>query len=151
MDVAQRYQVSNRTAPDAISTEALPHLIALGSHLLAVTPPPAAPEATGRLLHFILKIYRMSIQHGLTAQHQQSIVAWGTLLLQVVNRLINPADVPVDLEDREKCQWWKAKKWAYESVSDAPRSYRSLLIRCAAVATLRTIRLAESASLEYEG
>ncbi|KAG2125249.1 hypothetical protein BD769DRAFT_1465510 [Suillus cothurnatus] len=21
--------------------------------------------------------------------------------------------VPIDKEDREKCEWWKAKKWAY--------------------------------------
>lgn len=102
----------------------LPILLSLGSRLLSSTPQPAAPEPVGRLLHLILKIYRISCMTELTAAHQQSIVQWGTFLLQIVNRTINPADVPEDLEDRERCEWWKAKKWAYCIVREPPTVFQ---------------------------
>lgn len=112
-----RFALNDRTAPNAVCERTLPTLLALGSKLLASTPQPSAPEPVGRLLHLILKIYRISCMTELTVAHQQSIVQWGTLLLQIVNRTINPADVPEDPEDREKCEWWKAKKWAFCIVS----------------------------------
>jgi len=39
-------------------------------------------------------------------------VPWGRLLFQVLNLRI-PADaLPADEEERERSEWWKAKKWA---------------------------------------
>ena len=42
----------------------------------------------------------------------ESLVPWGQLLFQVLNLRI-PADaVPVDEEELERSEWWKAEKWA---------------------------------------
>lgn len=114
-----RFALNERTVPNAVCEQTLPVLLNLGTRLLASVPQPAAPEPIGRLLHLIFKIYRISCQTELSAIHQQTIVQWGTLFLQVVNRLVSPADVPEDEELREKCEWWKAKKWAYFIVSIA--------------------------------
>lgn len=67
------------------------------------------------MLHLILKTYKTSIVLHLS-QHQQSadsLVPWGRLLFQVVNLQIPKEAVPEDEEDRERSEWWKAKKWAY--------------------------------------
>ena len=37
---------------------------------------------------------------------------WGQLLFAVVNLRVPPEAVPEDEEEREKSEWWKAKKWA---------------------------------------
>lgn len=108
-----RFALTDRAVPNTVCERILPILHALGSRLLASTPQPAAPEPMGRLLHLILKIYRISCQSELTQAHQQSIVQWGTLLLQIVNRVVSPSDVPEDPEQRERCEWWKAKKWSF--------------------------------------
>lgn len=53
------------------------------------------------------------------SQHQQSpesLVPWGRLLFQMVNLQIPPEVVPVDEEERERSEWWKAKKWAYATL-----------------------------------
>lgn len=42
-----------------------------------------------------------------------SIVPWGTLFLQVVNRTIPESAQAADEEERQRAPWWKAKKWAY--------------------------------------
>ena len=43
----------------------------------------------------------------------ESLVPWGGLLFQVVNLQIPQDAVPEDEDSRERCEWWKAKKWAY--------------------------------------
>lgn len=148
-DSLARFQLSGREVPNQLAEKMLPLLVQLGSGLLAQVPQPAAPAATGRTLHLIFKIYRATIQTEMTPHHQaqQSIVPWGTLFLQVVNRSLSPADVPEDTEEREKCSWWKAKKWAYFCVS---QSYQILLLglTCSlriAQSALLKIRLAKSA------
>ncbi|KAI0274406.1 hypothetical protein BGY98DRAFT_993901, partial [Russula aff. rugulosa BPL654] len=42
----------------------------------------------------------------------ESLVPWGRLLFQVLNLRIPANAVPVDEEERERSEWWKAKKWA---------------------------------------
>ena len=67
------------------------------------------------MLHLILKTYKTAIIVNLS-QHQQSaesLVPWGRLLFRVVEMNVPPEGVPSDEEEREKCEWWKAKKWAY--------------------------------------
>ncbi len=67
------------------------------------------------MLHIILKTYKTTLVLQLS-QHQQSsqsIVPWGRLLFAVVNLQIPLDLVPQDEEDRERCEWWKAKKWAF--------------------------------------
>ncbi|ELU39618.1 karyopherin [Rhizoctonia solani AG-1 IA] len=60
-----------------------------------------------------------SIQQRLS-EHQQassSLVPWGRLFFAVIN-VQPPADqIPESLDEREKCPWWKAKKWAYATLN----------------------------------
>lgn len=67
------------------------------------------------MLHLILKAYKTSIVMHLSPHQQsaESLVPWGRLLFQVVNLQIPKEAVPQDEEDRERSEWWKAKKWAY--------------------------------------
>lgn len=67
------------------------------------------------MLHLILKSYKTSIVVHLS-KHQQSkesIVPWGQLLFAIVNLPIPKEVLPEDEEEREKSEWWEAKKWAY--------------------------------------
>ncbi|KAJ7019445.1 armadillo-type protein [Mycena alexandri] len=67
------------------------------------------------MLHLILKTYKTAIVVHLSA-HQQSaasLVPWGQLLFGVVNLQLPANAVPADEEERERSEWWRAKKWAY--------------------------------------
>ena len=70
------------------------------------------------MLHLILKTYKTSIIVNLSAHQQspESIVPWGRLFFQVVNLSLPSDAVPENEEEREKCEWWKAKKWAYATL-----------------------------------
>jgi len=115
-----RYLQVDRSVPDSISKQVLPILVTLGSHALQTAPPPQSPESVACLLHLIFKVYRLSAASDLSIHHQdiqESLVPWGTLFLQVVNRQLDPNALPQDADGRERCEWWKAKKWAYNNVS----------------------------------
>ena len=96
----------------------MPLLVTLGQQLLASSPAPSAPESTGHLLHLIAKAYKISIVADLSPHQasQESIVQWGTFLLQIVCRVIPNEAQPEDKDDRERWSWWKAKKWAHHVV-----------------------------------
>lgn len=68
------------------------------------------------MLHLILKAYKTSLLVFLSPhqQKQESIVPWGQLLFAVVNLQLPKEAVPEDEEERELCEWWIAKKWAYK-------------------------------------
>ncbi|KAI8100099.1 armadillo-type protein [Halteromyces radiatus] len=71
------------------------------------------------MLKLTLKIYHAGIQVDLpkTLQDSSSIVPWGTLFLQLIDKPI-PFDVlPTDSEEREKYPWGKTKKWAYHCLN----------------------------------
>ena len=94
--------------------ETFPQLVTIGTQLLS-TPPSGASQDIPTILHYILKAYRGSIILNLS-KHQQShdsIVHWGSLFFQVVNIQIPNEAVPEDEDERERSEWWKAKKWAY--------------------------------------
>lgn len=91
-----------------------PQLVTIALRLMSTNPSGPSQEIP-LLLHLILKTYKTSILLTLS-KHQQShdsLVPWGRLLFQVVNFVPPKEGVPDDLEEREKCEWWKAKKWAY--------------------------------------
>ncbi|KAG8724819.1 hypothetical protein FRC09_013780 [Ceratobasidium sp. 395] len=101
---------ATRVLPPIIQ-KTFPILVSLGSK--AVANPNAAESAD--FLHLIMKIYRNSIQQILSV-HQQSppsLVPWGRLLFAIVNLQPPAEQVPADAQEREKCPWWKAKKWTY--------------------------------------
>jgi len=70
------------------------------------------------MLHLILKAYRSSIVFTLSPHQQssESLIPWGTLFFRVINLEIPAEAVPADSEERERCEWWKAKKWAYATL-----------------------------------
>ena len=77
------------------------------------------------LLHYILKAYMKTTLIQLSA-HQMSndsLVPWGRLFFQVINLQIPKDAVPEDEEERERCEWWKAKKWAYAALGRLYRRY----------------------------
>ncbi|CAL1712201.1 unnamed protein product [Somion occarium] len=94
--------------------ELMPTLVNIASNLLQ-TPPANASQEIPMMLHYILKAYKTSIVLQLS-KHQQSpesLVPWGSLLFRVVNLQIPKDAVPEDEDERERSEWWKAKKWAY--------------------------------------
>ncbi|EIM81399.1 ARM repeat-containing protein [Stereum hirsutum FP-91666 SS1] len=97
-----------------IVVELFPTLVTLASQMLS-SPPAGAEAEIPAILHYILKTYRSSIILNLSAHQQsaESLVPWGRLLFQVVNLDIPAGAVPEDEDEREKSEWWKAKKWAY--------------------------------------
>lgn len=95
-------------------------LVTIGLRLLDSPPTPLTPQSPEipRLLHLILKSYKCTLVTNLTA-HQQSaasIVPWGQLFFRIINLQIPPGALPSDEDARERCEWWKAKKWAYSSL-----------------------------------
>ena len=67
------------------------------------------------LLHLILKTYKSTLVYRLS-EHQQtsgSIVPWGRLLFAVISFQVPKEILPEDEDERERSEWWKAKKWAY--------------------------------------
>lgn len=51
-------------------------------------------------------------------QQSESLAGWATFFIQVIEKDIpeNAQGLPKDLEEREKYPWWKAKKWAFQSL-----------------------------------
>ncbi|KAJ7696679.1 armadillo-type protein [Mycena rosella] len=90
-----------------------PTLVGIATQMLQ-TPPSAATEIP-TMLHLILKTYKTSIVVHLSPHQQsaESLVPWGQLLFGVVNLQIPKDAVPEDEEERERSEWWAAKKWAY--------------------------------------
>ena len=89
----------------------------IGTQALA-TYPAGATQESSHLLHLVLKIYSSSVTVSLS-KHQQSpdsLVPWGRLLFQMVNMQLPKEAVPEDEEERERCEWWKAKKWAFKTL-----------------------------------
>jgi hypothetical protein len=93
--------------------ELFPTLVTIATSM--IQQPPSASQDIPAMLHLILKAYRTTIVINLSTHQQsaESLVPWGQLLFAVVNLRLPKEAVPEDVEEREKCEWWKAKKWAY--------------------------------------
>ncbi|PPQ95282.1 hypothetical protein CVT26_014856 [Gymnopilus dilepis] len=109
---AFRFRQKNDAMPPIIE-ELFPTLVNIATQM--IQQPPSANQEIPTMLHLILKTYRTTIIINLSAHQQsaESLVPWGQLLFAVVNLRLPKEAVPEDLEEREKCEWWKAKKWAY--------------------------------------
>lgn len=94
--------------------QTFPQLASIAAHLLS-TSPSGPSQDVPTILHLIFKTYKTSIVLHLSAHQQspESLVPWGRLLFQMVNLQPPKEGVPEDEEEKEKCEWWKAKKWAY--------------------------------------
>ncbi|KAG5643336.1 hypothetical protein DXG03_001055 [Asterophora parasitica] len=109
---AFRFRPTSTELPQIVA-DVFPILVNIATQMLQ-TPPSAATEIP-TMLHLILKAYRTSIVVNLSThqQNKDSLVPWGQLLFAVVNLHIPKEAVPEDEDDRERSEWWKAKKWAY--------------------------------------
>lgn len=98
-----------------IAEKTFPKLVELGTNLVDNLTPDNAD-----CLHIILKTYKASTQTSLSPHQQssQSIMTWGRLLFQVVNVQL-PAGValPGAQDDWQNSEWWKAKKWAFNTLN----------------------------------
>ena len=111
----QRFRQKSDILP-AIVVDLFPTLVSVATQIVQ-TPPSSSPEIP-TMLHLILKTYRTSIIINLS-DHQQSsesLVPWCQLFFGVVNIRLPKDCVPDDEDERQKCEWWKAKKWAYANL-----------------------------------
>ncbi|KAI8359819.1 armadillo-type protein [Blakeslea trispora] len=71
------------------------------------------------MLKLSLKIYHAAIQAELpkTLQDPASLVPWGTLFLQLIEKKIPNEALPTDADERDRYPWWKTKKWAYHCLN----------------------------------
>ena len=51
-------------------------------------------------------------------QNSQNLATWATFFINIIEKEIPDCaeGLPKDLEEREKYPWWKAKKWAFQSL-----------------------------------
>ncbi len=109
---AFRFRQKNDILSDIVK-QLFPTLVEIATQM--VRQPVNAAQEIPTMLHLIIKTYRTTIVVNLS-QHQQSnesLVPWGQLLFAVVNLRLPKEATPEDPEEREKCEWWKAKKWAF--------------------------------------
>ncbi|KAF8625982.1 hypothetical protein AX17_006706 [Amanita inopinata Kibby_2008] len=109
---AFRFRQNCKTRPRIVN-ELFPVLVDIATRMLQ-TPPSAAQEIP-TMLHLILKSYKTSISVELSEhqQHRDSIMPWGQLLFAIIDLKLPKEAVPEDEEEKEDCEWWKVKKWAY--------------------------------------
>ncbi|KAL0577930.1 Nonsense-mediated mRNA decay protein 5 [Marasmius crinis-equi] len=93
-----------------------PTLVSI-AHQMVRTPPSQAQEIP-IILHLMLKAYGTSLAINLSSHQQtaESLAPWGQLLFAFVNLSIPKEAVPVDEDEREQSEWWKAKKWAFATL-----------------------------------
>ncbi|KAI0657254.1 ARM repeat-containing protein [Cubamyces menziesii] len=111
---AFRFRQNNDILPKLVEAF-FPTLVNIATQALS-NAPVGPNEDVPTIVHLILKTYSTSILLHLSPHQQsaESLVPWGRLLFQVVNLQIPKEAVPEDEEKRERCEWWKAKKWAYK-------------------------------------
>lgn len=118
LEVVRAYRWNNGAKMmEQLAPATLPHILQTGNNLL--NSDNASSADVGEILYLILKIYKTSMHTELT-KHQQShesIVPWGTFLLNVVQKEIDPSQLPTDDDSKEISPWWKAKKWAFHSLN----------------------------------
>ncbi|KAJ7250056.1 armadillo-type protein [Mycena haematopus] len=97
----------------SLVAELFPTLVGIATQMMQT--PPSQSQEIPTMLHLILKTYKTSIVVHLSAHQQsaESLVPWGQLLFGVVNLQIPKEAVPEDEDERERSEWWRAKKWAY--------------------------------------
>ncbi|KAG2106647.1 armadillo-type protein [Suillus discolor] len=111
---AFRFRQKADVLPGIIAT-LFPTLVTIADGMLNTSPSQPASQEIPAMLHLILKTYKTAIIVNLSPhqQSQESLVPWGRLLFRVVEMIVPVEGVPTNEEDRERCEWWKAKKWAY--------------------------------------
>ena len=105
------------TCQTAIIAHVFPRMLALAQSIISVSPTTAATFLTqGALLHLITKCFKHSISLTLSELQQESIVAWGSLFIQIAERSLPLDLLPADVDARESHRWVKAQKWSLFSL-----------------------------------
>ncbi|KIK35034.1 hypothetical protein CY34DRAFT_68083, partial [Suillus luteus UH-Slu-Lm8-n1] len=109
-----RFRQKADVLPGIIAT-LFPTLVTIADGMLNTSPSQPASQEIPAMLHLILKTYKTANIVNLSPHQQssESLVPWERLLFRVVGMALLAEGVPTDEEDREGCEWWKAKKWAY--------------------------------------
>ncbi|KAG0308818.1 hypothetical protein BGZ98_006751 [Dissophora globulifera] len=109
-----KFKVEDREPVDEIIANFFPAIQQIGAGLINETNVEAAD-----MLKFIFKCYHYTIQIDLSdrLQDSASLIPWGTLFLQMVEKPIPAEFLQTEPEEMEKHPWWKAKRWAYQCLN----------------------------------
>ncbi|KAF9147435.1 hypothetical protein BG015_010946 [Linnemannia schmuckeri] len=109
-----KFKVSDREPVDEIIATFFPAIQQIGTGLISANNVEAA-----EMLKIIFKCYHHTIQIDLSERLRDnaSLVPWGTLFIQMVEKPVPTEGLPTDLEELEKHPWWKAKRWAYQCLN----------------------------------
>ncbi|KAG9068719.1 hypothetical protein KI688_011002 [Linnemannia hyalina] len=109
-----KFKVSDREPVDEIIATFFPAIQQIGTGLVSANNVEAA-----EMLKIIFKCYHHTIQIDLSERLRDnaSLVPWGTLFIQMVEKPVPTEGLPTDLEELEKHPWWKAKRWAYQCLN----------------------------------
>ncbi|KAI9281483.1 armadillo-type protein [Sporodiniella umbellata] len=112
---AYQWKTGNRREPfRQLVKLTFPAIQGIASSLIASDTVEAA-----EMLKLTLKIYHSGSQTELVKclQDPSSLVPWGTLFLQLIEKKIPNQALPSDADERERYPWWKTKKWAYHCLN----------------------------------
>ncbi|KAG0296044.1 hypothetical protein BGZ96_010335 [Linnemannia gamsii] len=109
-----KFKVTEREPVDEIIATFFPAIQQIGAGLISANNVEAA-----EMLKIIFKCYHHTIQIDLSERLRDnaSLVPWGTLFIQMVEKPVPTEGLPTDLEELEKHPWWKAKRWAYQCLN----------------------------------
>ncbi|KAF8934669.1 hypothetical protein BGZ52_003629 [Haplosporangium bisporale] len=109
-----KFKIEDREPVDEIIGTFFPAIQQIGAGLIAANNLEAA-----EMLKLIFKCYHYTIQIDLSERQRDnaSLVPWGTLFIQMVEKPVPTEGLPTDLEELEKHPWWKAKRWAYQCLN----------------------------------
>ncbi|KAI1302858.1 hypothetical protein EDD11_005462 [Mortierella claussenii] len=109
-----KFKVQDREPVDEIIATFFPAIQQIGAGLISSNNIEAA-----EMLKIIFKCYHYTIQIDLSERQRDnaSLIPWGTLFLQMVEKPVPTEGLPTDLEELEKHPWWKAKRWAYQCLN----------------------------------
>ncbi|KAF9970777.1 hypothetical protein BGZ65_010888, partial [Modicella reniformis] len=109
-----KFKATEREPVDDIIATFFPAIQQIGIGLIGANNAEAA-----EMLKLIFKCYHHTIQLDLSERlrDNSSLVPWGTLFIQMVEKPVPMEDLPADQEEPEKHPWWKAKRWAYQCLN----------------------------------
>ncbi|KAG9323012.1 hypothetical protein KVV02_008080 [Mortierella alpina] len=109
-----KFKVSDRENVEEIIATFFPAIQQIGTGLVSANNVEAA-----EMLKIIFKCYHHTIQLDLSERlrDNSSLVPWGTLFIQMIEKPVPTDGLPTDLEELEKHPWWKAKRWAYQCLN----------------------------------
>ncbi|KAG0255719.1 hypothetical protein BG011_004960 [Mortierella polycephala] len=109
-----KFKVEEREPMEEIIANFFPAIQQIGAGLISHDNVEAA-----EMLKLIFKCYHYTIQVDLSERQRDSasLVPWGTLFLQMIEKAVPAEGLPTDLEELAKHPWWKAKRWAYQCLN----------------------------------